>query len=42
MIDQKADIITDQLKSYESLKGEMNIEALKSEKGKASFLKNAS
>ncbi len=35
MIDQKANIITDQLKSYESLKGEMNIETLKSEKGKA-------
>lgn len=35
MIDGQANIVTDQHKSYESLKGEMNIETLKSEKGKA-------
>ncbi len=35
MIDGQAHIVTDQHKSYESLKGEMNIETLKSEKGKA-------
>src|SRR6266542_222175 len=35
MIDGKADIVTDQHKSYESLKGKKNIETLKSEKGKA-------
>lgn len=35
MIDEKADIVTDQHKSYESLKEEMNIQTLKSDKGKA-------
>jgi len=35
MIDEKADIVTDRLASYESLKEEMNIETLKSKKGKA-------
>ncbi len=35
MIDEKADIITDRHASYESLKEEMNIEILKSKKGKA-------
>lgn len=35
MIDTKAAIVTDQHKSYESLKEEMNITTLKSEKGKA-------
>ncbi len=35
MIDCEADIVTDQHKSYESLKEEMNIETKKSEKGKA-------
>ena len=35
MIDANADIVTDQHKSYESLKGEMNIQTQKSAKGKA-------
>lgn len=35
MVDQEAGIVTDQHKSYESLKGEMNIETRKSKKGKA-------
>src|SRR6266542_3462686 len=35
MINCEADIVTDQHKSYEALKEEMNIETLKSEKGKA-------
>ena len=35
MIDAEAGIVTDQHKSYESLKGEMNIGTVKSDKGKA-------